>query len=178
MFVNRKYYMRKFKFLLLLLSAVFFLSCGKVEVTNGYRVASDGLLYFKGTEKLYSGTISDSSSMIMHYEVVDGKKNGSFLVYYRNGNLAQSGYIIDNRNEGEWRYYYVHGELESRGMYAKDKPQGEWRFYHPDGSLKSYGTFKDGLRHGRWIQYDENGEVLNIYIFSYGKFIDTQIKHS
>jgi antitoxin component YwqK of YwqJK toxin-antitoxin module len=166
---------RLFPVVLILFSVVFISSCTQViENKRDYRFAGDGLIYYKDSNRLYSGTISDSSQMIMEYEVIDGKKNGSFLVFYKDGTLAQSGYLIDNKNVGEWRYYYHNGNLESKGMYINDIPQGEWVFYYPDGGVMSRGSFKDGLRHGRWYEFDDTGELKLVSIFSYGKFIDLQ----
>jgi antitoxin component YwqK of YwqJK toxin-antitoxin module len=168
-----KLYMR---FMLLMVVTLLFASCSRIEKTRDYRLASDGLFYDTHSRELYSGTISDSTNMIMHYEVVDGKKNGTFLVYYPDGTLAQQGYLIDNKNVGEWKYYYANGSLETKGMFINDIPQGEWVFYYPDGVLKSIGSFKDGLRHGPWYQYEENGDLKLIYFFRHGKFVEIQNK--
>jgi antitoxin component YwqK of YwqJK toxin-antitoxin module len=162
------------KIVCLSLFSLLIISCGKVEYKHAYRLASDGLLYYKNSDRLYTGTISDSTNMILHFEVVDGKKNGSFLVYYPDGTLAQSGYLIDNKNVGEWKYYYTNGNLECKGMYINDVPQGEWVFYYPDNTLKSKGSFKEGLRNGLWYEYEPDGRLKLLYIFRNGVFIDIQ----
>jgi antitoxin component YwqK of YwqJK toxin-antitoxin module len=167
------------KLFILIGTALIITSCSsKVEYHRDYRLASDGLLYFSNSDELYTGMISDSTNMIIHYEVVEGKRNGSFTVYYPDGTLAQSGYVINNKNVGEWKYFYKNGKLECKGMFINDAPQGEWVFYYPDGTLKSTGVFKEGQRHGLWFEYADDGELKLVYVFRHGMFVDIQNRKS
>lgn len=170
--------MRVLNYILLTLLPFIFLACGRADYSKEYNFKSDGLVYYKNSDKLYTGVIFDSSSVILQYDVVDGKKNGSFLVYYRDGKIAQSGYLINDKNEGEWKYYYLNGNLESRGIFINDIPEGEWNFFHPNGRIKNIGTFKSGLRENAWYDYDESGKLKNIYFFKNGILIDHLIRIS
>lgn len=152
------------------------ISCGRIDNSREYRFERNGLVYYKNTDKPYTGVIFDSSSVILQYDVENGKKNGSFLVYYRNGMLAQSGYLINDKNEGEWRYYYSNGNLESRGIYKNDIPEGEWEFYYPNGKIKNRGIFKNGLRENIWYTFDKQEKLENIYYFKKGILVDYQIR--
>lgn len=166
------------KIALLLLLSFTLVSCSNKEDSKIYSHASDGLVYFKDSNKPFTGTVLDSSVMILLYDVVDGKKNGSFLVFFPDGKLAQSGYLIDNKNEGEWKYYYSNGNLESKGLYINDIPQGEWEFYYPSGVLKNKGKFKDGLKDKIWYDYNTEGELSNIYFFNNGTLSGSFYKFS
>jgi antitoxin component YwqK of YwqJK toxin-antitoxin module len=167
------------RYFFIIIVSFFISSCSSdIEYNRDYRLAGDGLLYHSNSDKLYTGTVSDSSNMILEYQVVEGKKNGKFIVYYPDGTLAQSGYVIDNKNVGEWKYFYTNGELECKGKFINDAPQGEWVFYYPDGTLKSTGVFKEGQRHGLWFEYNDNGKLKLIYIFRYGRFVDIQNRKS
>jgi antitoxin component YwqK of YwqJK toxin-antitoxin module len=166
--------MRYLRLLVLMVVPLIITACSSYENPKDYRFAEDGLIYNIKSGKLYTGTIVDTSKAILHYEVVNGKKNGTFLVYYPDGTIAQSGYLIDNKNVGEWKYFYPNGKLECKGMYINDIPQGEWVFHFPDGKLKSKGKYKDGTRHGFWYEYEDTGALKVIYIFRNGDFVDFQ----
>lgn len=132
----------------------------------------DGLFYQKNSSELFTGKIIDTADVVIEFEVVNGKKNGSFKTYYLNGQIEKLGYIINNRNEGEWKYYFPNGQIESFGSFRKDLPEGKWEFYYENGIKKCEGDYKQGKRKGEWIYYDEKGKIINRLLLNNGILID------
>lgn len=124
-------------------------------------VIKDGLIYALSDSIPYSGLIKDTiNGKIIEYEAVNGKKNGVFKTYYKNGILEMMGTIENNLNQGKWTYYYQSGQIESEGYFKDDLPTGLWKWYHENGNLREEGTFEKGNRHGKWILYDLDGNKI------------------
>jgi antitoxin component YwqK of YwqJK toxin-antitoxin module len=67
----------------------------------------------------------------------NGKKNGIFLEYYRNGNL-------------KYKKKYKNDQLIDTAC-----------FYHKNGNLSQLQILKDGLKVGCWKKFNENGNVFS-----------------
>ncbi len=152
------------KFVLLLIGlteALLFIGCVEERKPEEAIVIKDGLIYALSDSIPYSGLIKDTiSGKIIEYEVVNGKKNGVFKTYYKNGILEMMGTIENNLNQGKWSYYYPSGNIESEGYFKDDLPTGLWKWYHENGNLREEGTFEKGNREGKWILYDLNGDKI------------------
>lgn len=122
-------------------------------------VLKNGLLYkdslasepFTGH---YEGTVMGKK---IEYDVVNGRKNGIFVIYNENGNVETIGYMKDEMNYGEWKYYYPNGVLESIGIFKDDKADSTWNWYYMTGTVKQTGVFSDGKKNGEWKYYDDFG---------------------
>jgi hypothetical protein len=144
-------------------------SCGQVEYNREYQLSEDGKIYFYGTDKLYTGTIIDTSDVIIEFQVVKGIKHGEFKVSYLNGNVEKHGYIDNNKNEGAWKYYFENGQLESQGFFVNDLPEGEWISYYQDGQIKTKGSYLNGKQYGRWISFTPTGTIENVQFYEEGE---------
>ncbi len=157
----------RFIFLLFLLVPLILLSCSK-ETDNKKKgmTIKDGSVYDLATNKPYTGKITDTlTNQIMSYEVVNGIKNGQFIVKGLDGKTLMEGLLRNNKNEGKWRYYYPTGKLESEGNFANDTVEGKWIWYYEDGTIKEEGYFENGKREGVWIMYDTDGKVKSTMNF-------------
>jgi hypothetical protein len=150
-------------------------SCGKDNYNRNYRMDEDGLIYKYGTNELYTGLVTDTSDVIITFEVVGGIKHGAFITFYTNGNYEKYGMVENDVNIGTWSYFYPDGQLESTGSFKNNKPEGEWVSYYPNGKIKAKGEYIEGEQHGRWKFYDEEGELINVYIFGNGVFLEKLI---
>ncbi len=141
--------------------------CSKKEKPHHTRlVIKDGLIYQYGKNTPYTGhEKSVVKGKLIEYDVKDGKKNGTFKLYYQNGKLEMTGNIKMGKNEGTWKYYNTDGSLESIGKFKDDKSDSAWEWYYNDGKLKSKGDFSEGKKTGKWINYDEEGKVIKQEIF-------------
>jgi len=159
----------RYIFLLLPLIAITLLSCSKPTNNKKGITVKDGAFYDSITNKPYSGNITDTvSNQIMSYEVVNGIKDGQFMVKGLDGKTLMEGMLKKNKNEGKWKYYYPTGKLESEGNFVNDTVEGKWSWYYEDGTIKEEGYFENGKREGVWILYDINGNVKSIMNFKNG----------
>ena len=161
---------------LLIISSVFFYSCGTRTSHLNFRLGEDGLIYNTNNDDLFTGTIIDTADVVIEFQVVNGKKNGLFKTYYLNGQTEKCGYVVNNDNIGEWKYYYPDGQIESHGSFKKNVPAGKWVSYYRNGSVKCEGNYKNGKQNGNWIYYNKTGEIINVKFFQEGVFIN-QLKN-
>lgn len=131
-----------------------------VEKSDGLFI-KDNILYESPTDAIpFTGRhIGTADGKKIEYEVVDGKKEGEFILYYLSGNIELQGSLKANKNIGHWKYYYESGELESEGNFSDNKPDGIWTWYYKDGSKKEEGMFKEGKREGDWYSYKPDGTL-------------------
>jgi hypothetical protein len=95
-------------------------------------VYRDGLVYKKFTDVPFTGTAT-------------GEEQGSF----KNG-----------KKDGPWISYHKNGQLDSKGTRKNGKKDGPWVRYHDNGQLWFKGTYKDGKRDGPFESYNEDGTVI------------------
>jgi antitoxin component YwqK of YwqJK toxin-antitoxin module len=138
-------------------------------------VFRDGLLYSDSltTEPFtghYKGKVMGKS---IEYEVVDGKRNGIFILYNENGFVETLGYLKENKNHGEWKYYYPNGELESVGIFNDDKPDSVWNWFYMDGTIMQKGSFNEGKKDGEWKSYDEFNNLTLLLKYNNDVLIDS-----
>ncbi len=135
-------------------------------------IIRNGLIVNPDNQNVYTGRIVDTvQSKIIEYNVVNGEKNGEFIIRYINGNFQIKGNMKNNKNSGVWKYYYQSGQLESVGKFKNDVVSDEWIWFYQNGKKKESGVFVDGKRDGKWNIYDENGNLKSILYFSHGKII-------
>jgi antitoxin component YwqK of YwqJK toxin-antitoxin module len=128
----------------------------------------DTLIYKKGSDIPFTGREKAKvKDKVIEYDIVNGLKQGEFIIYYENGNMQIKGQMENNRNVGKWQYFYETGEIESEGYFVDDQPEGRWVWYSPSGKLKEEGSYKQGRRIGKWKTFDENGNVMQEKEFSF-----------
>ena len=134
------------KTLLTLLTCLFIISPNVVfsEAMRDLRYR-DGLWYKKFTQVPFSGKIT-------------GKDQGT---------------IKNGKREGAWVSYHKNGRLEFKGNYKNGKGEGERVVYNDSGTLMQKGTYKDGKKEGYWVVYLKDGTVDKEYTgtFKNGKKI-------
>jgi len=114
-------------------------------------VFRDGLYYKKSTNIPFTGKVDG----ITQGSFKDGKKEGSWVRYWRNGQLWNKGEYKNGEKEGNWFGYWDNGQLmykgdwECGGKWNKNsKEEGYWVFYNKDGTInkESSGTYKFGVK--------------------------------
>ena len=110
------------------------------EVTMKDLQKREGLYYKKYTDVLFTGKVTEK---LLRGTFRNGKKDGPWVEYQRNGRL--------------W----------FKETYKDGKPDGPWVIYHDNGQLKDKGTFKDGKRDGPWVGYNSDGTVWKKYTGTY-----------
>jgi len=135
----------------------------------------DGLLYADSTAKVpFTGrNKSKALDQVVEYDVLNGVKEGEFIIYYPNQKIQMIGKMKGNKNVGEWKYYFSDGSLQTSGYYDDDIPNGKWIWYNPKGKIMEEGNFLNGIRDGEWKSYDSVGNLSIVRIYKDSLMIDS-----
>ncbi len=120
-------------------------------------VDRDGIYYKKFSDEPFTGKVKgkytikiDDSYSISFYRdgsLKNGKKHGSWISYYDNGNLSNKGVYKNGQYEGFWVFYWSNGKLSRKGHFKNGKENGFWEKYSLNGNPhKDTGTYKDGKK--------------------------------
>ncbi len=125
--------------------------------------------------------------MLSQENYADDVKQGSTLLFYKNGKQKQLIPFKDGREEGLGYEYDTTGVIisivEYRAGFIKRQEkinrrdqqglkQGVWKEFYPTGTLKNECTFSDDLRNGYLKEYAPNGNLLNTTKYVAGKVIE------
>lgn len=166
------------KILLLLVAILFTVFACKQKDEVQYSkplVIRDGLLYEDSTStKPYSGRHkSRMKDMKIEYEVVNGVREGDFIIYFSNDKIQMEGKIKNNKNNGFWKYYYPDGSLQTSGYYNQDAPDSIWKWYYNNGKVSEEGKYHNGVRGGEWKSYDSIGRPSIVRLYKDDKLMDS-----
>lgn len=106
--------------------------------------------------KLYEGIIDD-----------EGRKQGPWKVFYRDGKLKAQGAYKNDLKVGQWRYFFKDGMVEQQGNYLAGNPNGFWTWYFEDGQTLREEEYVNGLEDGLSVEYNDTGAVI-----ATGNYID------
>jgi antitoxin component YwqK of YwqJK toxin-antitoxin module len=90
----------------------------------------------------------------------EGKRDGPFVEYHRNGKRAREGAYALDRKTGTWSLWFEDGRLEERGGWADNLPHGPFATWHRTGEKRAEGRHFLGTQVGPWITYDERGKEI------------------
>ena len=128
-------------------------------------VKRDGIYYEKFSDVPFTGktTGPDQGSF------KNGKKDGSWISYWGNGQLSFKGDYKNDKREGSWVRYWDNGQLNYKGDYKNGKREGSWVSYHENGQLNEKSYIKNGEKDGSWVRYWKNGQLRDKGDYKNGK---------
>jgi antitoxin component YwqK of YwqJK toxin-antitoxin module len=100
-----------------------------------------GIYYNKLTELPFTGKIDGKTTGSFK----NGKRDGSWLDYWENGQLQSKTNHKNGKLEGSWVSYHLNGQLRDKGQYKNGLKEGSWVSYFGNGQLRSKGNYKDGI---------------------------------
>ena len=109
-------------------------------VTMDDLVERDGLYYKKFTNVPFSGKVTGKEQGSLK----NGKKEGLWVKYRKDGQLKSKGTYKNGKKEGLYVRYWDNGQLYSKGTYKNGKEDGPWVHYYDGGRIWTKGTYKDG----------------------------------
>ena len=110
------------------------------------------------TEKVEARYPNEQPQIIRKYD-----KSGICVYeteYYDTGEVRMEGAIKDGKKQGEWKAYLRDGRPWSIGGFKDGKMDGPSTVYWENGNLRYEGNFKNGVHCGHWKWYDEQGFLL------------------
>ncbi|GAB4161463.1 MAG: hypothetical protein Tsb0033_18930 [Winogradskyella sp.] len=112
-----------------------------------------------GLKKIY---FDNNQQVEITYNVKDGKFDGEYKGYHKNGNLRLEGVYKNDQKQGLWKEYDEQGNIIMAYNIVNGELEGESKEYNSEGKIKSSKIFKNGYRHGKSIDFfydDETGRL-------------------
>jgi len=107
-----------------------------------------------------SRTWYDDGGLRIEERWLEGKRDGPFVEYHRNGRRAREGtYRLDAR-VGTWTVWSEAGLPEERAEWKDDLLDGPFVSFHRNGKKRAEGRNCLGAQCGLWITWDEGGREL------------------
>lgn len=133
--------------------------------------------------------------------LINGAKNGSWVTYYPNKDMAiktQANYVnnelngifltYSDRGQIETLTTYANGifdgnyakfrfgNLEESGIYVNGQLDGLYKKYYPTRKIQMEAEYKNGKQHGFYKYYDEQGKVVMEYEYKDGEKVAGGLK--
>ena len=109
--------------------------------------ARDGLLYVEGTDELADGTytsLDENGALYSEFSISKGKRHGSSIVYWSNGNIAFKADFENGVCIGDQLFYYKNGQIQARNKMKNDVRHGLCKEYNEDGTVVKVLRFENG----------------------------------
>lgn len=90
----------------------------------------------------------------------NGRREGPSRLYYDDGGLWQEAVWKDGKRDGPFVEYHRNGVKAREGRYAADAMEGPWTFRRDSGLLEEEAEFRAGVPHGRFVAYGPSGRKL------------------
>jgi len=160
-------------FATVLLSYIFNRNNEGRETNEDRLILNNGLVFIEGDTVPFTGRIQDTlnNNLIVEFNVVNGVKNGQYLLFNSQGKLVVSGCLEQDKNIGTWEYYYDDGQLRCTGNFNNDKKSGNWIWYQRNGLKECEGTFLKGTLQGQFLKYDDKGDLRLVINYESGEVI-------
>ena len=109
-----------------------------------------------GTWKLYfeSGKLKKQSTFQNDIE------NGEEIFWFENGNLQKKGSYINGKLNGKYEWYFENGQKKQEGFFVNGKEEGTWSEWFENGKQKMIGHFTNFEKNGNWTWWDEEGKIV------------------
>ena len=134
---------------------IFFIARSVHSETMRDLIWEKGIYYKKNTNIPFSGEINGN----IKGKIQDGKKEGTWVRYYSNGQLFSVSNYETGRKNGAWITYNNKGHLIEKGQYKNDLEEGNWIRLFENGEISYKGKFENGKKSGSWIAFYYNGKL-------------------
>lgn len=171
-----------FKFVIVILLAIFTVSCNKTNKEEVVRTSSllvdvskiprdtissknkkikldNGIVYFDNT--VFSGFVKESYSPTQVKAVfcfLNGKQHGETKSYFLNGKLKDSRTYKEGKSYGRQYGYWENGHQKFDFIYINDKREGLQKQWYESGLKYAFLTFKNDQEDGMQKAWRENGK--------------------
>ena len=171
-----------FKFVIVILLAIFTVSCNKTNKEEVVRTSSllvdvskipsdtvssenkkikldNGIVYFDN--KVFSGFVKESydpTKVKAVFCFLNGKQHGETKSYFLNGKLKDSRTYKEGKSYGRQYGYWENGYQKFDFIYINDKREGLQKQWYESGQKYAFLTFKNDQEDGMQKAWRENGK--------------------
>ena len=93
--------------------------------------------------------------------VIDGKKEGRFTIFYEDGQKRVESYFKDGDIEGKVTAWYENGQKELESYIKNGKTHGKVTAWHNNGQKAKVSHVKNDQEDGKIIDWYENGQKMS-----------------
>lgn len=89
---------------------------------------------YRADENQYWKWYYDNGNPYWEARIIDNLIQGSYKIWYENGQLAEVIDFKDHRENGEATFFYSSGQIAAQGSYRMGEMVGPWLFFDKDGN--------------------------------------------
>jgi antitoxin component YwqK of YwqJK toxin-antitoxin module len=115
-----------------------------------------GLAWKDGLARLYY----DDGRLWIEERWREGRRDGPFVEYHRNGRKAREGAFDLDRKSGRWVVSSDAGDVEEECEWRAGVPHGGFASYWPGGRRRTVGRYCGGSQCGTWKTWDREGREV------------------
>ena len=159
MMILRKYFINNIikymKYLIIIFSLLFnSLSISK-DIYFKDLLKKDGIFYEKFSNTPFTGKITG----LLEGTFKKGMKYGEFIKYYSDGKILSKISYFENRLDGSWMEYYRNGNLLRKKIFKNDLLEGEYIDYYSFGQILSKRYYVKNKLEGIYKEFYKNGQL-------------------
>jgi|TARA_B110000261_G_scaffold163793_1_gene210837 antitoxin component YwqK of YwqJK toxin-antitoxin module len=110
----------------------------------------------------------DSASIAFTGHYKNGKPNGLFQYYFKNGKVRHTCVYKDGIENGPFTYWDKGGAISMIGQKVNDKNEGVWYDWWSNGNIRKYYIWENGIQNGIDKYFNSNGTLDRIGKYSNG----------
>lgn len=120
----------------------------------------------------------NSDKICQQIEYKNGKKNGLFLEYYRNGKLKYRKKYVNDKLTDTACFYFKNGNISQLQILKDDIKVGCWKKFNENGQAYSEINFKDNELHGPCNTYTYRTlRPLSLLNYKFGLLHGKQLRY-
>ena len=136
------------------------------------------LIYAPNKQAPYTGWVKSlhpNGQVEDLWEVEDGKLEGKFFWWYKNGERKSESEYKDGKQHGDSTLWYENGQKAAEVEYKDGKQHGNFTRWYKNGQKTSEAEYKNGEIHGDGTTWYENGQKKMEMKSENGKPIEARV---
>lgn len=90
---------------------------------------------------------------------------------YPSQSLKRIGYLKQGQKQGLWLSWYENGNIASKIEWEKDRLSGLYKHWYKNGAIHAFGHTTDGEMDGEWLEYYSNSQLQAHSLNQMGKCV-------
>lgn len=105
-------------------------------------------------------------------------KHGISKTYYDSGELMEKIDWVQGKQQGSYQIFYKNGNPYMQCKMKNDKRHGLCLILTQKGKMEMEANYKSNLRHGEWKYYNEQGKISYTLHYNEGELLNPQVRDS
>jgi antitoxin component YwqK of YwqJK toxin-antitoxin module len=120
-----------------------------------------------------------SENKVIADEILDkGIKNGKSRKYYTSGELWEETDWVNGKQEGSYQVFFKNGKPFFQCKMSNNQRNGLCLSSFEDGRVELEAAYKNGLRHGEWKYFDKEGNHRYSLFYNEGEILNPKVRDS